>query len=57
MNALIILCGLIELRQNKHDKSEHASETITQETDILKLEVGLLECKTRSNGKDNILLS
>lgn len=57
MNALIILCGMIELRQNKHDKSEHASETITQETDILKLEVGLLECKTRSNGKDNILLS
>ena len=51
-----VVNGMIILRRNKHDKSAHASATISHETDILKLEVCVLECKTRSNDKDNIVL-
>ena len=47
---------MILLTRNKHDKSGHASETITQETNILKLEAFAFECKTKSNDKDNIVL-
>ena len=48
---------MIVLRQNKHVKSAHVSEAITHGTDILKLEARVLECKTRRNGKDNIVLT
>ena len=45
---------MIVLRQNMHVIGAHASETITQGTDILKLEARVLECKTRRNGKEKL---